>query len=52
MCYPIRCKTCGKTTWGGCGSHVEAVRRGVPASDWCAGHHEDAVGTVRKRWWR
>ncbi|MBP3977221.1 hypothetical protein [Microbacterium sp. BLY] len=38
MCRAARCRTCGKTTWAGCGQHVDAVRRTVPASDWCAGH--------------
>lgn len=38
MCYPVKCTTCGKTTWAGCGSHIESVRRTVPAAQWCAGH--------------
>lgn len=38
MCRPTRCKTCGKTTWAGCGNHVDAVRATVPASQWCGGH--------------
>lgn len=38
MCHPTRCRQCGKTTWAGCGSHVDAVRRMVPASQWCPGH--------------
>lgn len=35
MCYPVTCSTCSKTTWGGCGSHVDSVMRSVPASDRC-----------------
>jgi hypothetical protein len=38
MCYAVTCKTCGKTTWAGCGQHVADVRRGVPGSQWCNGH--------------
>ncbi|ASR55752.1 hypothetical protein ACT17Q_01485 [Cellulomonas sp. CW35] len=38
MCYPATCKTCGKTTWKGCGQHVADVKRSVPASQWCPGH--------------
>jgi len=38
MCRPVRCRTCGKTTWAGCGSHVAAVRAKVPADQWCPGH--------------
>ena len=39
MCRPTRCKTCGKTTWAGCGQHVAQVKAGVPAKDWCNGQH-------------
>lgn len=42
MCRAITCSTCGKTTWAGCGQHVDQVRRGVPAGQWCGGH-EDAA---------
>lgn len=38
MCRAVKCRTCGKTTWAGCGRHIEEVRRSVKASDWCAGH--------------
>lgn len=39
MCRATTCRTCGKTTWAGCGQHVASVRQGVPASDWCNGTH-------------
>ena len=38
MCRPVRCKTCGKTTWAGCGRHVHEVMAGVPSADRCPGH--------------
>ena len=38
MCRPVTCKTCGKTTWAGCGQHVAQVKAAVPAGSWCAGH--------------
>lgn len=41
MCRSVRCRTCGKTTWAGCGQHVAEVRRGVPASQWCGGHQDE-----------
>ncbi len=41
MCYPVTCSICGKTTWAGCGQHVDAVRQRVPASQWCPGHEDD-----------
>ncbi|AGP30761.1 hypothetical protein [Corynebacterium terpenotabidum] len=42
MCRPVRCKTCGKTTWAGCGEHIAAVKAGVPANEWCDGSHTQA----------
>jgi len=38
MCQPTTCTVCGKTTWEGCGDHVEAVKARVPADQWCDGH--------------
>lgn len=35
MCRPVSCATCGKTTWAGCGQHVDSVKAGVPAAQWC-----------------
>ncbi|HSK32723.1 MAG TPA: hypothetical protein VK903_04500 [Propionicimonas sp.] len=44
MCRPAKCKTCGKTTWKGCGQHVAQVRAGVPAGNWCGGGHPKTPG--------
>ncbi len=41
MCRPVTCKICGKTTWAGCGQHIEQVRRTVPAAQWCPGHEQE-----------
>ena len=38
MCRPATCKSCGKTTWAGCGQHVAQVKASVPAGSWCGGH--------------
>ena len=38
MCSAVTCKTCGKTTWAGCGQHVDSVKAGVPRAQWCSGH--------------
>ncbi|WP_372530576.1 hypothetical protein [Euzebya sp.] len=32
---PARCETCQKTTWSGCGQHVDQVMRAVPAGERC-----------------
>jgi hypothetical protein len=42
MCHAVTCKVCGKTTWSGCGQHINQVRRSVPASNWCNGRHTQA----------
>lgn len=42
MCRATTCKTCGKTTWAGCGQHVASVKAGVPAGQWCNGKHSQA----------
>ena len=38
MCRAVRCKTCNKTTWAGCGQHIAGVKAAVPADQWCPGH--------------
>lgn len=42
MCRATTCSTCGKTTWAGCGQHVQAVKKTVPAAQWCNGSHTHA----------
>jgi hypothetical protein len=46
MCRPTKCRTCGKTTWAGCGQHVARVRASVPASNWCSGHPKSESGAT------
>lgn len=42
MCRATTCRTCGKTTWAGCGHHVDQVMKDVPRQDRCPGHPDDA----------
>lgn len=42
MCRAVTCKKCGKTTWAGCGQHVDQVLARVPRADRCAGHQDEA----------
>lgn len=42
MCRAVSCKKCGKTTWAGCGQHVDQVLARVPRVDRCAGHPREA----------
>jgi len=50
MCRAVRCKTCGKTTWAGCGQHVASVQMSVPPAQWCPGHpKEERTGGLLSR---
>lgn len=46
MCRPVECKQCGKTTWTGCGQHVESVKAQVPPAQWCGGHENQGGGFI------
>lgn len=35
MCRQATCKACGKTTWAGCGQHVQQVMKDVPKNARC-----------------
>lgn len=35
MCYPVTCANCGKTTWDGCGQHIDQALSGVAVADRC-----------------
>ncbi len=49
MCRAVNCRQCGKTTWAGCGQHVDQVMRGVPNADRCQGHeNEPSTGFFSK----
>ena len=37
MCVATACEVCGKTTWMGCGEHIDSVKETVPAEEWCEG---------------
>ena len=49
MCRPTTCKKCHKTTWAGCGQHVNQVLAHVPQAERCPGHpHEPRQGLLRR----
>lgn len=35
MCMKVKCPSCGKATFAGCGMHVQQVLGDVPAKDRC-----------------
>ena len=51
MCRAISCRVCGKTTWAGCGMHVNQVMAHVPKADRCPGHADEPKGPgLISRW--
>jgi hypothetical protein len=36
MCRQTTCRTCHKTTWAGCGQHVQQVMGPVPTGQRCS----------------
>lgn len=49
MCRAVTCRKCNKTTWAGCGQHVDMVMRGVRPSDRCQGHEgEPSTGLLAR----
>ncbi len=44
MCRPATCRTCGKTTWAGCGNHVDQVMANVPRERRCTCDREERSG--------
>ena len=44
MCSKVICRTCKKSTWSGCGEHIEEALAGITEADRCQGHE----GQVKK----
>lgn len=53
MCRRIECDQCHRPTYAGCGAHVEAVLRDVPAADRCTCRDAQAKAprAERRRSW-
>ena len=50
MCRPTTCEVCGKTTWKGCGKHIDSVRAQVPPDQWCdKDHTEEEYAAAKKK---
>lgn len=53
MCSPARCNRCGKTTWSGCGMHVDSVMSRVAPAQRCTCAAAPVKPPVRRfRWSR
>lgn len=35
MCRQVKCSTCSKPTWAGCGMHIDSALAGVPIDQRC-----------------
>jgi hypothetical protein len=46
MCYPVKCRTCGKTRWAGCGQHVDEVMSTIPAAQQCSCRPDPVSGDM------
>ena len=36
MCSQVKCESCGKPTWTGCGRHIEQALANVPKAQRCS----------------
>ena len=56
MCRQVKCSSCGKPTYAGCGMHVEQVLAGIPTAQRCACREQkqskrDEKPVRRRSWW-
>lgn len=42
MCSKVVCRKCKKSTWSGCGEHIEEALYGIALTDRCQGHAGEA----------
>ena len=52
MCSPTRCARCGRTTWTGCGMHIDAVMANVDPTKRCTCNRTDELPVWRFPWAR
>jgi hypothetical protein len=52
MCRPKTCRACRKTTWAGCGQHVQQVMAPVPEDDRCTCTEADRAAARGSFWGR
>ena len=49
MCYPEKCRKCGRTGWAGCGQHADDVMRALPVSQRCTCERNSAPEATDSR---
>ncbi|OZF06095.1 hypothetical protein CH300_12875 [Rhodococcus sp. 15-1154-1] len=50
--HPHSCPACGKTTWAGCGRHIDSVMTNVPRSQQCTCSTESPNPATRSSFFR
>ena len=48
MCSRVKCHSCNKPTYAGCGAHIEQVLGDVPPKDRCRCREEKAAAAPQK----
>ena len=56
MCRQVKCSSCGKPTYAGCGMHIEQVLAGIPSAQRCRCREQkpperDDKPARRRSWW-
>lgn len=49
MCRPVECMVCKKTTWAGCGAHVQQVMGAIPPEKRCTCREETPTSPPTKK---
>ena len=49
MCHRVTCRTCGKSSYAGCGMHIEEVLGDVPRDRRCRCREERAAASAAKK---
>ena len=48
MCSPARCARCGKTTWRGCGQHIDEVMAEIRPDQRCRCDNPEPMSLLRQ----
>uniref|UniRef100_A0A0E0KHB9 Uncharacterized protein n=1 Tax=Oryza punctata TaxID=4537 RepID=A0A0E0KHB9_ORYPU len=49
MCRQVKCETCGKSTWAGCGRHVASVHSQIADGQHCSCRAWPGVATAGEK---
>ena len=49
MCHETKCSTCKKSSWAGCGQHLESIFRNIPVEKRCFFNYSPEELDVEKK---